>query len=100
MVQNNTETSGAALFPILCSTHCTFIRREFLSSTLASEEKVRHRCYSECNFDKAKLLKVNVMNLSNNLILGINQYSRELMCLAQGRNTVPPVGIKPRTSPF
>ena len=32
--------------------------------------------------------------------LGINQYSRELMSLAQGHNTVTPVGIEPRTSRF
>ena len=31
---------------------------------------------------------------------GFNQYFRELMCLAQGRNTVTPVGIEPRTSRF
>ena len=31
---------------------------------------------------------------------GFNQYCRELMCLAQGHNTVPPVGIEPRTSRF
>ena len=28
------------------------------------------------------------------------QYCRELMCLAQGHNTVPPVGIEPRISRF
>ena len=27
-----------------------------------------------------------------------NQYCRELMCLAQGHNTMTPVGIEPRTS--
>ena len=32
------------------------------------------------------------------MLPGFNQYCRELMCLAQGHNTVPPVGIKPRTS--
>ena len=32
--------------------------------------------------------------------LGSNQYSGVLMCLAQGHNTVQPVGIEPRTSPF
>ena len=31
---------------------------------------------------------------------GFNQYCRELMCLAQGHNTVPPFGIEPRTSRF
>ena len=31
---------------------------------------------------------------------GLNQYCRELMCLAQGHNTVPLVGIEPRTSLF
>ena len=29
---------------------------------------------------------------------GFNQYCRELMCLAEGHNTVTPVGIEPRTS--
>ena len=29
---------------------------------------------------------------------GFNQYCRELMCLAQGHNTVMPVGIESRTS--
>ena len=29
---------------------------------------------------------------------GFNQYCRESMCLAQGHNTVPLVGIEPRTS--
>ena len=28
---------------------------------------------------------------------GFNQYCSELMCLAQGHNTVTPVGIEPRT---
>ena len=32
--------------------------------------------------------------------LGINQYSGEVMCLAQGHITVPSVRIKPRTSRF
>ena len=31
---------------------------------------------------------------------GFNQYCRELMCLSQGHNTVPLVGIEPRTSRF
>ena len=31
---------------------------------------------------------------------GFNQFCRELMCLAQGHNTVTPVGIKLRTSRF
>ena len=30
----------------------------------------------------------------------LNQYCRELMCLAQGHNTVTHVGIEPRTSLF
>ena len=29
---------------------------------------------------------------------GYNQNYRELMCLAKGHNTVPPVGIEPMTS--
>ena len=29
---------------------------------------------------------------------GFNQYSGTLMCLAQGHNMVPPVGIEPRNS--
>ena len=29
-----------------------------------------------------------------------NQYCRELMCLAQGHNTMQLVGIEPRTSQF
>ena len=31
---------------------------------------------------------------------GFNQHCRELMCVAQGHNTVTPVGIEPRTSRF
>ena len=30
--------------------------------------------------------------------LGVNQYSRALMCLAPGHNIVSPVGIEARTS--
>ena len=30
--------------------------------------------------------------------LDINQYSKEIMCLAQGHNTVPQIEIEPRTS--
>ena len=33
-------------------------------------------------------------------LLGFNQFYRELMCLAQGHNTVTPVGIEFRTSRF
>ena len=32
------------------------------------------------------------------MLLGFNQYCRELMCFAQVHNTVPLVGIEPRTS--
>ena len=32
--------------------------------------------------------------------LTTDQYCRELMCLAQGHNTVPLVGIEARTSQF
>ena len=32
------------------------------------------------------------------MIPGANLFCRELMCLAQGHNTAPPVGIEPRTS--
>ena len=50
-------------------------------------------------------LNVPVNNFSvmlgrSQFLLGINQYCRELMCLAQGHNTVTPVGIKTRTSRF
>ena len=31
---------------------------------------------------------------------GFNQYCKELMCLAQGHNSVPLVGIEPRTYRF
>ena len=31
---------------------------------------------------------------------GINQYCRELICLAQGRNTMPTVGIEPKAPRF
>ena len=34
------------------------------------------------------------------LLPGVNQYFRELMCLAQGHNTLLSVGIEPRTSQF
>ena len=34
------------------------------------------------------------------MLPGFNQYCRELMCLAQGHNTMTPVGIEPRTSRF
>ena len=48
-------------------------------------------------------LNVPVNNFSVNVgteptLPGFNKYSRELMCLAQGRNTVTPAGIEPRTS--
>ena len=53
------------------------------------------------------LLKLNVPvnNFSSHVgteptLSGFNQYCRELMCLAQGHNTVTPVGIQPRTSKF
>ena len=39
----------------------------------------------------------SVMSGWSQRFLGINQYCREFMCLAQGHNTVPHVGIKPRT---
>ena len=40
----------------------------------------------------------SVMSGRSQSFLGFNQYFRELMCLAQGHNTVPHVGIEPRTS--
>ena len=42
----------------------------------------------------------SVMSGWNHSFLRINQYSGELMCLAQGHNVVPLAGIKPRTSRF
>ena len=42
----------------------------------------------------------SVMSGRSQSFLGFNQYFRELMCLAQGHNTVPHVGIEPRTSRF
>ena len=42
----------------------------------------------------------SVMSGRSHRFLGLNQYSRELMCLAQGHNTVTLVGIEPRTSRF
>ena len=42
----------------------------------------------------------SVMSGRSQLFLGFNQYSRELMCIAQGHNTVTLVGIEPRTSGF
>ena len=42
----------------------------------------------------------SVMSELSHPLSGINQYSGKLMCLVQGHNTVPPVGIKPRTSRF
>ena len=50
-------------------------------------------------------LNVPVNNFSVNVgteptLPGFNKYSRELMCLAQGRNTVTLAGIEPRTSRF
>ena len=41
-----------------------------------------------------------VMSGQSHRFLGFNQYSRELICLAQGHNTVTLVGIAPRTSRF
>ena len=32
------------------------------------------------------------------MLPGYNQFYRELMCLAQGHNTMPPVGIESKTS--
>ena len=40
----------------------------------------------------------SVMMVRSHHFLSINQYSRELMCLAQGHNNVTQLGIKPRTS--
>ena len=37
---------------------------------------------------------------TESMLPGFNQYCRELMCLAQGHNMVPPVGIESRTSRF
>ena len=34
------------------------------------------------------------------MLPGFNQYCRELMCIAQGHNMVPLVGIEPGTSRF
>ena len=42
----------------------------------------------------------SVMSGLSHRLLGFNQYSRELMCLPQGHNTVTLVVIEPRTSPF
>ena len=42
----------------------------------------------------------SVMSRRGYCFLGINQYSRELMCLAQGHNKVPQVGSEPRTFRF
>ena len=42
----------------------------------------------------------SVMLGRNHRFLGINQYFRELMCLAQEDNRVTLVGIEPRTSRF
>ena len=52
-----------------------------------------------------RLLNVPVNNFSvmsgrSHRFLDFNQYSRELMCLAQGHNTVTLVEIEPRTSRF
>ena len=38
--------------------------------------------------------------IRSHCFLGINQYCGELMCLAQGHNTVPCMGFKPRASRF
>ena len=62
-----------------------------------SDEKFRSRIFFTLN--------VPVNNFSFNVgteptLPGFNKYSRELMCLAQGRNTVTPAGIEPGTSRF
>ena len=41
-----------------------------------------------------------IFQLCQDCFLGFNQYSGELMYLAQGHNTVTPVDIVPRTSIF
>ena len=45
-------------------------------------------------------LSRSVMSRRSHCFLGINQYFRELMCLAQAHNTVILVRIEPRTSRF
>ena len=57
-----------------------------------SDEKFRSRIFFTLN--------VPVSNFSVNdgtepTLPGFNKYSRELMCLAQGRNAVTPAGINP-----
>ena len=42
----------------------------------------------------------SVMSGRSHRFLGLNQYSRESMCLAQGHNTVTLVWIEPRASRF
>ena len=40
----------------------------------------------------------SVMSGQSHRLMGINQYSGDLMCFAQGHKSVPPVRIKLRTS--
>ena len=60
-------------------------------------------CWFVCLFVLG--LNISVSNFSVMLgwsqrFLGINQYCRESMCLAQGQNMVTPVGMERRTSRF
>ena len=49
---------------------------------------------------KVSINNFSVMSGGSHSFLGFNRHSGEFLCLAQGHNTVPPVGIEPRTSRF
>ena len=50
--------------------------------------------------DRCPWATCSVLSGRSHRFLGFNQYSRELVCLAQGHNTVTLMGIEPRTSRF
>ena len=49
-----------------------------------------------CSFVSRLNVPVNIFSVMSGRSL--NQYCRELTCLAQGHNTMTPVGIEPRAS--